>query len=192
MREPEPDTIRRAQAGDLRAFESLVRAYQGDAWRFAYHLTRNRAAADDVTQEAFVRAFRAIASYRGEWKFTAWLLRIVRNCAIDVHRRARREERLLGEVVAALPRDRRPGGSEGGSTGVPGSGSEDRLRIAQALRDLPEVLREPFVVIEVLGFSYAEAATILSVKVGTLKSRMHRARAHLMRSLGEAEAADEV
>ncbi len=108
MREPEPDTIRRAQAGDLRAFESLVRAYQGDAWRFAYHLTRNRAAADDVTQEAFVRAFRAIASYRGEWKFTAWLLRIVRNCAIDVHRRARREERLLGEVVAALPRDRRP------------------------------------------------------------------------------------
>src|SRR5207302_5262844 len=89
-----PISIRRAQARDLRAFESLVRAYQGDAWRFAYHLTRNRAAADDVTQEAFVRAFRAIASYRGEWKFTAWLLRIVRNCAIDVHRRARREERL--------------------------------------------------------------------------------------------------
>ena len=69
MREPEPETIRRARAGDLRAFESLVREYQGDVWRFAYHLTRNRTAAEDVTQEAFLRAYRGLDSYKGQAKF---------------------------------------------------------------------------------------------------------------------------
>ncbi len=187
MREPEPETIRRAQAGDPQAFETLVRAYQADAWRFAYHLTRDRAAADDVTQEAFVRAFRGIRTYRGRWKFTAWLLRIVRNCAVDAYRRTRRQERLIGEAAASLPHDRPAGGSGSASGSV-----EDRLRIGQALQALPEELREPFVVIEVLGFSYEEASTILEVKVGTLKSRMFRARAALMRALTEDDAADEM
>ena len=178
MREPEPDTIRRAQAGDLAAFESLVRDYQADAWRFAYHLTHDRSTADDVTQEAFVRAFRAIRTYRGDWKFTAWLLRIVRNCAFDAYRRTRRERHAAWTELPA-------------ATGGP---SEDRLRIAQAVRALPDALREPFVVIEVLGYTYQEAATILGVKIGTLKSRMHRARAALMRELGDADAetADEM
>src|SRR5207237_6383368 len=91
LREPEPDTIRRARAGDLRAFEPRLRDYQADVWRFAYHLTRNRALAEDVTQEAFLRAYRALGSYRGQAKFTSWLLRIVRNCAIDAYRKTRRE-----------------------------------------------------------------------------------------------------
>src|SRR6266511_4177012 len=83
VREPEPETIHRARAGDLRAFESLVREYQADVWRFAYHLTRNRAMAEDVTQEAFLKAFRSLRSFRGEAKFSSWLLRITRNCAVD-------------------------------------------------------------------------------------------------------------
>ena len=179
MREPEPDTIRRAQAGDLHAFESLVRDYQADAWRFAYHLTHDRTTADDVTQEAFVRAFRAIRTYRGDWKFTAWLLRIVRNCAFDAYRRTRRERRVTWEVEIPA---------------AAGSPSEDRVRIAQAVRSLPDALREPFVVIEVLGYTYQEAGTILGVKIGTLKSRMHRARAALMRELADVDAgaADEM
>ena len=67
MREPEPETIRLAQAGDLQAFESIVREQQADVWRFAYHLTRNRATAEDVTQEAFLRAFRAHRVRRPRW-----------------------------------------------------------------------------------------------------------------------------
>jgi RNA polymerase sigma-70 factor (ECF subfamily) len=179
VREPEPETIRRARAGDLRAFESLVRDYQADVWRFAYHLTRNRALAEDVTQEAFLRAFRALESYRGQAKFTSWLLRIVRNCAVDAYRKTRRETPVADHADAGS------GAPHGGSM----SGSDERTRIHDAIRRLPESLREPFVIIEVLGFSYQEASVILGVRVGTVKSRMHRARAALMLALTDKEEA---
>jgi RNA polymerase sigma-70 factor (ECF subfamily) len=180
VREPEPETIRRARAGDLRAFESIVRDYQADVWRFAYHLTHNRATAEDVTQEAFLRAFKALDSYRGQAKFTSWLLRIVRNCAIDTYRKTHREQLVSDED--SLPRT---------AQAHPGP-SEDRIRIAAAVGHLPMDLREPFVMIEVLGFNYREASTILAVNVGTLKSRMHRARAALVKELAGEEATGEV
>jgi RNA polymerase sigma-70 factor (ECF subfamily) len=183
VREPEPETIGQARAGDLRAFESLVRDYQADVWRFAYHLTRDRALAEDVTQEAFLKAYRAIDSYRGQAKFSSWLLRIVRNCAIDAYRKTRRET-LVGDVAdQSLERDlpaHRP------------SSSEDRMAIEDALRRLPMPLREPFVVIEVMGFNYREAAGILGMRIGTVKSRMHRARSLLIQALSEGEVADEM
>lgn len=182
MREPEPETIRRARSGDLRAFESLVRDYQADVWRFAYHLTRNRATAEDVTQEAFVRAYRSLGSYRGQAKFTSWLLRIVRNCAIDAYRKTRKESPTPSteEVSAA-----------GGRAWV-SSGAEERARINDAIRRLPMSLREPFVVIEVLGFSYQEASIILGLRVGTVKSRMYRARSALVEALTDREASGEM
>jgi RNA polymerase sigma-70 factor (ECF subfamily) len=187
VREPEPETIARAQGGDLEAFESLVRAYQADVWRFAYHLTRNRSTADDVTQEAFLHAFRALRQYRGSSKFTSWLLRITRNCAIDAYRRTRREAVLSDDMDSS---EERPSPSGGGPAAA--AAAEDRIRIAQAVRGLPMDLREPFVVIEVLGFNYHEASAILGVKIGTVKSRMHRARASLMEALSDGEAAGEV
>ncbi|MFN2544579.1 MAG: RNA polymerase sigma factor [Actinomycetota bacterium] len=180
MREPDPDTIRRAQVGDLAAFEALVRETQADAWRLAFHLSRDRGVADDVTQEAFLRAYRSIESYRGDHQFSSWLLRIVRNCAMDAFQRSKRErltrDRLTEE--ASLPPSR------------PGS-SEDRLRIEQAVAGLPDQLREPFVLIDMLGFGYRDTSEILGVKIGTVKSRMHRAHAALMRLLAE-EAAGEM
>lgn len=184
VREPEPETIGRARAGDLRAFESLVRDYQADAWRFAYHLTRDRALAEDVTQEAFLRAFRAIASYRGQAKFSSWLLRIVRNCAIDAYRKTRRETPLDERVGEPWGTERAPGRAP--------APSEDRIRIVEAIRALPMALREPFVAIEVLGFNYREASDILGMRIGTVKSRMHRARTILAQALAEGEVADEV
>ena len=181
MREPEPETVGRAQAGDLRAFDSLVRDFQADVWRFAYHLTGSRFTADDVTQEAFLRAFRAIRSYRGgESKFSSWLLRIARNAAIDLYRRTRREDPREDPMASTK--------AVGASSGSP----EDRMRIEEAIHGLPNDLREPFVMIEVLGYDYREASAILAVKLGTVKSRMHRARAALIASLSSSEeVADE-
>lgn len=184
MREPEPETIERARAGDLRAFESLVRDYQPVAWRLAYHLTGNRTIADDVTQEAFLRAFRGFRTYRAQSKFTNWLLRIVRNCSIDAYRRTKHEVMGLEPDAESLQ------SSRARSAGT--SLSDERLRIAEAIKQLPLELREPFVTIEILGFNYQEASTILGVKVGTVKSRMHRARASLMRKLSEEASANEV
>src|SRR2546423_15066499 len=110
VQEPDPETIRRAQAGDLGAFEDLVRGCQADAWRLAYHLTRDRTAADDVTQEAFLRTYRALDSYRGDRQFASWFLRIVRNCATDAYHRVRRERVLPESGSCAAPG---PGGPSG-------------------------------------------------------------------------------
>ena len=181
MREPEPETIGRAQSGDLRAFEALVRAYQADVWRFAYHLTRDRALSDDVTQDTFLRAFRAIRSYGGQSKFSSWLLRIAHNAAVDHYRRRGRE------VPVELPDDSLPERGSGQA-----AATEQRAQIQAAIRELPLALREPFVLIEVLGYDYREASAILGVPVGTLKSRMHRARSVLVRRLTEEEAAGEM
>ena len=185
MREPEPEVIARARAGDVRAFESMVRAYQADVFRFAYHLTRSRATAEDVTQEAFLKAFRALDSFKGQAKFTSWLLRIVRNCSVDAYRKTHRES----------PTDLHDEGSpaRGPERASPIAASEERARIHEAIRRLPQNLREPFVVIEILGFNYQEASVILDTRIGTIKSRMHRARAALVASLTErAEAVGEV
>ena len=79
MRDPDPRTVQRARRGDLLAFEDLVREFQADAFRFAWHLTRDRQLAEDVTQEAFLRAFRFLGGFRGDRKFGSWLFSIVRN-----------------------------------------------------------------------------------------------------------------
>ena len=170
MQEPDPRTLARARRGDALAFEELVRLHQADVWRFACHLTRDRSLAEDVTQEAFLRAYRFLPTFRGDAKYTSWLLRIVRNCAMDALRRGRPD--LRREAPA-------PVGPSDPAT---------RAEVSEAIRALPEGHREPFLLIEVFGLSYQEAADVLGVKVGTVKSRMHRARLGLVRTLSEAEA----
>jgi RNA polymerase sigma-70 factor (ECF subfamily) len=86
VQDPDPRTVQRARAGDLRAFEELVRTYQGEVYRFAWHLTRDRTLAEDVTQDTFLRAFRFIRGYRGEQRFGSWLFAIARNCSMDALR----------------------------------------------------------------------------------------------------------
>ena len=170
MLDPDPRTLTRARQGDLGAFEDLVRAYQADVFRFAWHLTRDRTMAEDVTQDAFLRAFRFIRSYRGDSKFSSWLFRIARNCAMDAMRRQKsllsRHERQ-GEVALAI------------------TDPVARAELDAALAAVSEDHRQPFLLIEVFGLSYQEAADVLGVRVGTVKSRMHRARAALCRALAD-------
>lgn len=176
MREPEPETIRQARAGDLGAFEELVRSSQAEVFRLALHLVRDREMAEDVTQDVFLAAFRSLKSFRGRSKFSTWLFRITRNCSVDAIRRAARQRRLVQQMEPAAP-------------------VEDpalRAAIGSAIDGLPGDLREPFVLIEVFGLRYEEASSVLGVATGTLKSRMHRARQLLMEALDEAEGVDEV
>ena len=172
MQDPDPRTLARAREGDLDAFEDLVRQFQADVWCFANHLTRDRALADDVTQDAFLRAYRFLGSFRGDAKFTSWLFRIVRNCAMDSLRS--RKSYLAKEPP--LP--------------APASNPETRAELQAALRGISDDHREPFLLIEVFGLSYQEAADVLGLKVGTVKSRMHRARLSLVRELSDEEQAD--
>jgi RNA polymerase sigma-70 factor (ECF subfamily) len=169
VQEPDPQVVAAARGGDTAAFELLVRRFQGDVWRLAFHLLRDGALADDVTQDAFVRAFRFLPRYRGEAKFSTWLFSIARNCAVDELRRAARRSRTSRRIE-----------SEGQT---PGFDHAVRVEVREALAALPLDLREPVVMIDMFGMSYEEVARALKVPEGTIKSRMHRARATLARSL---------
>jgi RNA polymerase sigma-70 factor (ECF subfamily) len=145
-------------------------------YRLALRLVRDRPTAEDVTQEAFIHAYRSLGRFRGRSKFSTWLFRITRNCAVDAIRRRERQRR---RDRAAAPE--------------PEAAADPSLRasIDQAIEGLPGDLREAFVLIEVVGLSYREAGVVLGVLSGTLKSRMHRARRLLVTELEEA-GADEV
>ena len=173
MEDPDPQVIAAARSGDTRAFEAIVRRYQGDAWRLAFHLVRDESLADDATQDAFVRAYRFLPRYRGDSRFSTWLFSIVRNCALDELRRAGRRKRTRDRLDAQPPRQ----------AADQGAGVEVR----EALAALPLELREPVVVIDMFGATYAEAAVMLGIPEGTVKSRVHRAREALARILGEGE-----
>lgn len=174
MQDPDPRTLERARAGDASAFEDIVRAYQADVFRFTWHLTRDRSMAEDATQDAFLRAYRFMDSYRGDSKFSSWLFRIARNCAMDSLRRHkshlerhRNERAPLGQWADPVA----------------------RTELGEALDAVSDEHRESFLLIEVYGLSYQEAADVLGVRVGTVKSRMFRARAALCRALADEEDA---
>ena len=172
MNDPDPRTLARAREGDLVAFEDLVRQFQGDVWRFAYHFTRDRSLADDATQETFLRAFRFLGSFRGDSRFGSWLFRIARNCSMD-QLRARKTQQ---EREAAAPIG-------------PSADPQTRVELHAALAAVTPEHREPFLLVEVFGLSYQEAADVLGVRVGTIKSRMHRARRVMMDALASEEEA---
>ena len=168
MNEPDPGTVAAARAGDTVAFEALVRAFQADVWRLALHLTGDRATADDVTQDTFVRAFRFLRRYRGESRFTTWLFTIARNCARDELRRMQRRKRILEPTRAE-------------------SGGVDAfvaVEVRDALLALPIDLREAVVCVDVFGMKYRDVARVLQAPEGTIKSRVHDARARLAAELG--------
>lgn len=172
LREPEPDTVRRAQAGDADAFEELVRLLLPDVYRFVLHIVRHPETAEDVTQDAFLNAYRSLPRFRWRAKFSTWLFGIARNCAVDAIRAASRQRRVVPEAERAPP--------------------DPAMRVAiwGAIDDLPPEMREAFIVLEVFGFTYNEASTIMGVPAGTLKSRMHRTRRLLVDALSEEDAGE--
>ncbi len=173
MRDPDPRTVQRARRGDLLAFEDLVREFQADAFRVAWHLTRDRQLAEDVTQEAFLRAFRFLGGFRGDRKFGSWLFSIVRNCAMDALRSSRRSDAPWEDRMASR------------SVADPTA----RAELEAALRSVSTEHREAFLLVEVFGLSYQETADVLGVAVGTVKSRMFRARQALCLAIADQEEA---
>ena len=171
MRDPDPRTVERARHGDLLAFEELVRAYQADVFRFAWHLTRDRGLAEDVTQDAFLRAFRFMGGFRGDRKFGSWLFSIARNCAMDSLRRQHRSSVVVLEPeVARSVAD-----------------ASARVELEAALGSVSNEHRETFLLVEVFGLTYQETADVLGVAVGTVKSRMFRARQALCLAIADAD-----
>ena len=165
-----------ARAGDRAALDELIRGTQADVWRLAAHLV-DRASADDVTQEVYLRAVPALASWRGDAPVRVWLLTIARRTCADVLRRRERDRRLLRRLVERPLADQ--------PVAQPSASGEVELQAIVA--GLPEDRRVAFVLTQVLGLSYAETAEVCEVPVGTVRSRVSRARDDLVASLHTEE-----
>jgi RNA polymerase sigma-70 factor (ECF subfamily) len=176
VQEPEPDVVRAAVAGDLAAFEWLVRCYQAHVWRFLRHLLGDGALAEDVTQETFLRVYQHLPSFAWRSSFSTWVFQVARNAGIDALRSRRRHDRLL----QALPPPR------------PEAAPDARAEAWAAVAALSPKLREALLLVEVFGFTYREAAQVLRVPDGTVKSRVFQARTRLTAWAGEEDRADEV
>lgn len=174
MEEPDPAVVRAAAAGDVDAFARLVRTYQTAVWRFLRHLVADGALAEDLTQETFLRVHRRLGSFDGRSRFSTWLFRVARNVGIDELRARERRGRSVAIDAGPLP--------------SPELGHELRA----ALDSLELDLREALLAVEVLGVTYREAAVMLGVPTGTVKSRVHRARERLVRWYDVGEVADGV
>jgi RNA polymerase sigma-70 factor (ECF subfamily) len=165
--------VARLRAGDRRAFEDLVRAHQHRVYGLALRMLGNAAEAQDVAQEVFLRAHRGLAEFRGDARLSTWLYTIVSRLCLN--RLAGSERRLTqhGDETLGRLADGRPGPDE--------ALERDELDAAlhRAIAELPEERRVVVVLRDVDGLAYEDIAEILALPVGTVRSRLHRARLDL-------------
>ena len=179
--------VERCRAGDVSAFEPLVEKYRQRVWRLAYNVLRDREEAWDVAQEAFIKAYQALPSFRGQSAFYTWLYRIVMNVAADRGRsrgaqgRAFGTERVPEEDWERVLPDQNPGEE---SPDAAAARTEDRAKIMKALDTLSEYHRRIIMLSDLEGLSYREIAETLDIPMGTVMSRLHNARKRLRDALG--------
>jgi len=176
--------IERCRAGDLAAFEPLVEKYRQRVYRLAYNVLRDPDEAWDVAQDAFIRAFQALPSFRGDSAFYTWLFRIVMNVARDRSRQHAARGRAFGtERVDEKDWDRVLV-DQATSPDTHATQVEERDRIARALATLSEPHRAIIMLSDLEGLSYREIAEVLNIPMGTVMSRLHNARRRLRDALG--------
>jgi len=167
-----------ALSEDRRIFDELVQRYHKQAYNIAYRMTGNHADAEDLTQEAFIRAFRFFAQYKRELPFDSWLYKIMSNVFVDMlRRRPKAQIRSLDQPIA----------TEDGEAVIEiaddSAGPEEQLmsremdsRIQAALNSIPEDFRLAVIYADIEGLSYEEIADAMNCSIGTVRSRLHRGR----------------
>lgn len=167
------ELVARAQAGDIAAFEWLYRRHAARVYGLCLRMAGEPATAEDLTQEAFVRAWQKLPSFRGRSAFATWLHRLAVNVTIGHLRtvRRRRGEALVGDRLAALPEIRRS------------RAPVAAIDLERAVASLPPRARLVFVLHDVEGFRHAEVAKLVGIAEGTSKAHLHRARRLLREAL---------
>lgn len=172
----EEELIRRSREGDLESFNRLVEMYQGQVYSLAFRMLGAAAPAEDATQETFLAAYRNLRSFRGG-SFRAWLLRIGTNACYDQLRAAHRTAGASLEAILENPGSHPPSPAP--------SPEQEALRlelareIQKAIADLPPDQRSVLVLADIEGLSYEEVAQATGSSLGTVKSRLSRARARV-------------
>lgn len=171
------DLARMAATGDRAAFEVLYRRHLNRVYGLCLRLTADKAEAEILTQDTFVKAWSALPKYSGKGELAAWLGRIAVNLRRDHFRRLNRRERLLREAAAEAPR------ATASSSGiVPLLTAMD---LERGIAQLPERARTVFVLHEIEGFAHREIGVFMDVATGTVKAQLHRARKMLRQILSE-------
>jgi RNA polymerase sigma-70 factor (ECF subfamily) len=180
--------IQEAQRGDLQAFNTLVLHYQSQVYNLTYRVMGEGGSAADMTQEAFISAYKNIRRFRGG-SFKAWLLRIATNACYDELRRRKRRPQTSLDALYVVDED--PSAALHSETESP-ERSVMRRELAAAIQEciaaLPESQRIATVLCDVQGYSYEEISSIMGISLGTVKSRLSRARTKLrdcLRGIGE-------
>lgn len=177
--------IRRTQDGDRAAFDELIARHSKRAYQYAFRLTSNPEEASDVVADAFIRVYNSMQNFRGQSAFTTWLYRIITNCFLDLRKRERNRQHVSleaqlttdsGEVTRQIEDD------------APGPDDEAfknaREEVVQrALTQLAEYQKAMLILYHVEMKSYEEIAETLDLPIGTVKSRLNRARLSLREAL---------
>jgi RNA polymerase sigma-70 factor (ECF subfamily) len=174
--ETDQKLVQRAQRGDLRAFDLLVLKYQGRISVLVSRYISDPGEVEDVTQEAFIKAYRALERFRGDSAFYTWLYRIAANAAKNHLVAKGRRPRSDASIEDAEAFDEFGSSSDSGSPEAIAMGDELVGVVDAAMRALPEELRAALTLRELEGLSYDDIAEVLGCPVGTVRSRIFRAR----------------
>ena len=179
--DPDAELVARAAAGDAKAFEWLVVKYQRRVERLIARMVRDVDLVQDIAQESFIRAYRALPQFRGDAQFYTWLYRIAVNTAKKTLSELRRDP-LIPEAARAGADD---GDETSGPENEPSTDDTPETELAakeiarvvnEAMDALPDDLRQAVVLREIDGLSYEEIATVMDCPIGTVRSRIFRAR----------------
>jgi RNA polymerase sigma-70 factor, ECF subfamily len=179
-RQPELGIVRKAQGGDERAFAILVRAYEPLVLTFVLRLVGDRSLAEDLTQEIFLRVFKALPGFSFRSQFTTWLLQVAKNRVLDEFRARDRQPRLLIALDDAPPPE---------VADAPLEQRETMTEIWQAIEGLPVALKMALLLRDVAGLPYTEIADTLDITLPTVKWRIFKAREQVVLTLARADVA---
>ncbi|MEN6372027.1 MAG: sigma-70 family RNA polymerase sigma factor [Armatimonadota bacterium] len=177
--------IQRCKQGDIRAFNELVGRYEKRVFNFAYRMSGNYDDANDVSQEAFIRVFNAINTFRGDANFTTWLYRIVTNVYLDERKKQKSHMHTSLEDYIELEENTVTRQIEDGNPTpdrVVEAGERNDL-LNNAIQQLPEYQKIMVILYHTQNKSYDEIAQIMKLPIGTVKSRLNRARIALKEKL---------
>jgi RNA polymerase sigma-70 factor, ECF subfamily len=192
VNEPAPLTeelvlVNAAKAGDVGAFEELVRRYDRNVFRIAQHITQNREDAEDVVQDAFLKAYENLPQFQGQSKFYTWLVRIAVNEALMKLRRRRPERMVSLDEEVRTEEDSMPREIADWSPNPEQQYNQAELKdiLGKTIQGLPPSFRTVFVLRDVEGLSTEETAEALNLSIPAVKSRLLRARLQLRERLNK-------
>jgi RNA polymerase sigma-70 factor (ECF subfamily) len=181
----EAEAIERAKQGDAESFEVLYHLHKRRVYSLCLRMTANTAAAEDLTQEAFLQLFRKIGTFRGESAFSTWLHRMAVNVVL-MH--LRKKGLAVVPLEDTIETEEETSRKEPGAPDPKLAGSVDRLQLERAVAALPPGYRSVFVLHDVEGYEHNEIADLVGCSIGNSKSQLHKARMKLRELLKTSRA----